>query len=214
MKRIGFATIAVLALFSASVARAQSVQQGAWLYGTPVKVQNATDDNKPVVAQVGTSERFIPPGENHVWVVDRGFFAFTAPTQLTVSAQVCNEVQYVQIAPVPAWAMSNLVPQDLALSENYIASNPSENDLKRRVDDIKKFLDARGQVGRKEMKKELDYWFRTAKKRGFGAVIRRCSSGPHAQGQTIYANNHNYNRQVLTLFVRGSARNGYYLSWY
>jgi len=215
MKRIRFTAIAVLALFSASAALAQSVEQNVWLRGTQIKVQNATDDHKPIVAQVGTSEYFIAPGGNYVWAINRGFFFFAAPTYLTVSAQVCDGVKYVQIVPVPAWAASSLVPQGLALSEDYISKNPSEKDLKRRIDEIKKILDKQGQVGRKEMKKELDRWFKTAKKYGFGAVVRECSSGPYALGQPVSADNlYNYNRRVVTFFVRGNAKNGYYVSWY
>lgn len=178
---------------------------------TLVKLQNSTA--RPIVGQVGTSEQFVPAGESAVWSAGSWLFSY-GTTQLTVTAQICDGVRNIPIASIPAWAASDLLPQGIAISEEYLATNPSEKELKRRVDEIKKFLDVRQQIGRKEMKKELDRWFKIVRKNGFWAVVRRCSSGPYAQSQTIYANSYNYNRQVLTLFVRENPGNGYYVSWY
>lgn len=204
------ACMLVALLFAPTMtALAFQFQQNIWYSGTTVKIVN--DTGVPIVAQVGTSEKFIPAGESKAWNIDGGLFLFSGnSTQLAVGAQICKEIRSSHANP-PAWATNQNLLGGLAITTSYLSSNPRESDLKRKVRLIKKYLDRREQVGRKQLKKELDRWFRGVKRWGF-AGKHECV-GPHVGGPQLSTYSSPNNRRVITLYVRRGAQRGYRIGY-
>lgn len=212
MKRLVF--VVSVALVAAVTASAQvSVRQRVWLRGTTFVVFNDTDDRKPARLHLdGAEVATIPHGGKWSTNIGGGFFIFYEPytsKEFLLTIQVCESlVPATLIIEPPSWATDGLLLGPLALSTNTIPTK--ESALKKRVEEIKKFLDKREVLGRKKMKKELSRWFDEIKKFGFSLVAAGCSNSKTSGVRTRINSDWFYNtKHVRAAYVRGNRESGY-----
>jgi hypothetical protein len=188
--------------------------QSAWLYGTEVVAFNATEDEASVKLVVNNRDfkGVLGSGEHKGVRFGSGLFIFY-PTygyyEAVISAKVCSSsLKTTFISPPPSWAMNTGVLANLALTQDYLDTNPGERELRFRVEEIKRSL--RDRLGHKEMKSELDYWFRSVKRSGITFDGVTCE-GPAIQGVRIpiYDNSYNNTTRTLAVYIRGSRKTGY-----
>jgi hypothetical protein len=96
----------------------------------------------------------------------------------------------------------------LAITREYLATNPDEPSLKHRINAIKSLI--KKELGRKQKEADLKEWFKTVNHLGLKADRATCTN-PQVLVQQVYANNFFYggNRKVV-LVVRADKR-GYHL---
>ena len=135
------------------------VTQNVWSSGTEVKIVNVTD--RFVEAEVGTFHLGVPPGSDRVVVVNPGTIIFSYPVlNLVVTARVCQATRTIPAFVPPPWAADTVSLGSLAITDAYLATNPSEYALRERVRSIGAFLDARGNLGRKAAMRNLEEYVR------------------------------------------------------
>ncbi len=201
--------LVVLALLAApSPAYAQVVQilNPFSVRGVPVKVVNATEDGKAVEVQFGADAHvFLPPNGFAVAKAGGGVLQVPQSMDFAIAALVCDSVVEASRFPVPAWARDpNLAGPSYVHDSWIVANNPGEDELKARVEAIKKYLDERKALGRGRMKDELGDWFKRVRKNGYD-FVRRCDGGIEAQSLRIgvYSGYSNQQQTQITVFVRG-----------
>lgn len=225
--------IAILAFALSSVATDAGAQasfsQRAWLRGTKVVVFNATYDQRPIriILDEKNVDRVLGPGEH--WSASFGgglpiVYTSNQRISLVITAKGCDsQPTRLTVAP-PDWARdesflgaenilaatpgANAGASRLTLSDDYLESRPSEPELKKRVEEIKKFLDH--QLGGKRMKRELDDWFKAAKNVGLAFNGLDCN-GPDIEGVRVDFNVDSWNEshRAIAIYIRGDRARGY-----
>jgi hypothetical protein len=84
---------------------------------------------------------------------------------VSISARICRGTETV--STIPAWAtdVERWGPQ-AAITSEYLQGAPTEDDLKRRVDLLKRALDGGRVLGRDTLKRQVDQWFDVVKETG------------------------------------------------
>jgi hypothetical protein len=113
----------------------------------------------------------------------------------------------VNLAP-PRWAADESIVGALALTKEYLASQPSEPALKKRVEQLTKKLDKR--LGKKAMATELHDWFSVVKRVGIDRRAAICTS-PMTITALVHVQYNLYERRTVMLVVRGDRTHGYHI---
>ncbi|GEM_PF-1846822 len=214
---VRFVCLVVIILLGSAArpARAQriSVSQGVWLHGTLVTVFDATDDEAPIKLVVNDKELngVLGPGQHTGIRFGSGLFIFYPQYgyyEAVISAKVCESAPKTNfIVPPPDWAADKNLLGSLALTPEYLETNPRESELRGRVKAINNFL--RDHLGRKEMQAELKAWFEQVKRSGIKYSEATCN-GPAITGVRVpvYLSDYN-NRRTIAVYIRGSRETGY-----
>ncbi|MBI4094729.1 MAG: hypothetical protein HY435_00865 [Candidatus Liptonbacteria bacterium] len=188
------------AIFCSAAAHAQYVEQHLWLYGDAIKVVNTT--TRPAMIQVGIQELPVPKGERGVWRLGAGFFlSYGYSSQLTVGAKVCDGLTVIRFGP-PEWAGDVSRFGEDAITQGYMASDPSAPELREKVEDLRGTLRSLQPLGWREMGRELRFWFKEISRHG--VVERVACSGDYkvARGYPVHVYHNNQQRRIQTFFLR------------
>lgn len=186
-----------------------TVLWGVNLPHVDVVVINSTTDRAPVQAAIDNKSvrGVLDGGEQHAWRFDQTAWGYAGPMNVQVEIEVCRTTTNSPplVAP-PEWAMDRVFLGDLAITQKFLSSPPSETVLRQRVEDIKKLLDGRGELGRGRMKKELERWFKFCLKVGSRSMGPSC--GDVAQRFVFPLDVTEYfGQRVYILEVRGDGGN-------
>jgi len=172
-----------------------------------IMILNATSDGSLVMPEVGSKRGPILYEARH-WSVR---FSSLTTGDLPITIDVCTSTKPLEgLNFPPAWTMNTAQLGNLALTSDYLSSeNLSENDLKRRIDLIKKSL--RGRLGEKAKEKELSDWFKQVKKGGVKIAGNSCSSPVVLPAMTMswYYWNYYGGPRVTEVVIKGSRSSGY-----
>ncbi len=208
------AVLAVVLFLVATDAVAQaSFSQRAWLHGTKVVVFNATYDCTPLrlLLDDKTIDKVLKCGDP--WSASFGGglpIVYTSNQQisLVITAKGCDTNPTRLVVVPPDWARDESFLGALTMTDEYLNSRPSRPELKKRVEEIKKFLDH--QLGGKRMKGEISDWFKAAKKIGLAFTGLDCN-GPDIEGVRVDFNVDSYNEshRAIAIYIRGDRARGY-----
>ena len=160
-------------LFCTGIALAQEIIPIFGAPKAPIVVINATSDHVPLVAMdTGNNNRsvVVPPGLPGRINVE--FFSEQGDASFAINACSSTAEAYHFNNP-PEWATDTGDFPHVALTSEYLDSRPSKNNLKDRVDGIKRIL--HGQLGEKARVGELNAWFRVVKRDGLATKVINCS---------------------------------------
>lgn len=211
--RMILAVLVVALSFVATDANAQvSFSQRAWLRGVKVVVFNATYDCTPLrlLLDDESVDKVLRCGEP--WSARFGGgspLVYTSnQISLVITAKGCDSQPTRLVVSPPDWAGDLTFLGTLTLTPEYLESRPSEPELKKRVEEIKKFLDH--QLGGKRMKRELNEWFKAAKKVGLAFQGLDCN-GPDIEGVRVVFNVDSWNEshRAIAVYIRGDRNRGY-----
>lgn len=121
--------------------------------------------------------------------------------ELSFAGTICGKI--TSVSTVPPWAGDvERWGATAAITPAYLEQGPTEDDLKRRVEVLKKALDGAKVVGRDGMKHQLDAWFGSVKKTGTW-MMSRCSD-PVATAEPVKTSLYfgSGNQQQVTVYVR------------
>lgn len=199
--------------FPATAASQINLSQSMWLQGTKVLIVNATEDG--LIQLVANGKRIrgtVSPGNNASITFGSGLFVFYPASgyyEAAVSANICKtSSQATFVVPPPDWATDQNLLGSLALTPDYLGSNPRKSELRGRVKAIEKFLHDR--LGEKEMKAELRDWLNAVEKTGLAWRDSSCSD-PVVLGirVPVYLNSYNNAGRTLAVYIRGNRTSGY-----
>lgn len=206
MKKI--LVVLAVAFFLVEVAPVQAQFVSFSLGGptTQVIVLNNTSDGAPLVATIGNKSRALPYAGNR-WGRS---FGFSNGGDVPIFIQVCSAIQPAyRFNSAPDWAANVSKLGDLAITDDYLRSSPSESDLKTRVSEIKNTI--KNQPGKKELSEELTDWFRVVTEQGISPQTSVCGSpitipliALHWQQWYSYGQN-----TVTMITVVGNRKTGY-----
>lgn len=178
---------------------------------TTIIVVNDTSDNTPILADIGGKTPRGSMVQGNRW--GRTFGMFASNGDIPVFAVTCNssEETRFRLHP-PDWATNTQRLGTLALTEAYLATEPSQPELKRRVDEIKKSI--KHDLGKKEMEQELKEFLRSAEAKSLNQRGNLCENPRTLAAVTfhggLYWDSYYYQNKVTILIVRGSRENGYH----
>ena len=211
--RIALLLVPVVFAIASPVSAQVYFSQRAWLRGTTVVVLNAPDAQRPIriILNAKNVDRVLSPGDH--WSASFGgglpiVYASNQYVQLVITAKGCNSQPTRLVVVPPDWARDDSFLGALTLTDEYLNSKPTEPELKKRVEEIKKFLD--NQLGGKRMKRELDQWFRAAKKASLAFYGLACN-GPDIEGVRVNfsIDSYNENHKAIAVYIRGDRASGY-----
>ena len=133
-----------------------------------------------------------------------GYWYWPASDQLVVTISACTDVAAESYIWTPgAWAFDDAIAGPNAFTREYLEGNPPVSDLEKRVEGIKKYLDARKQIGRGGMKVLLRQWLKLVKKEGITYYRPECIN-PVLYGNPVTINRFSRGTETQVLFVRGT----------
>lgn len=182
-----------------------------WSDGVRVVVVNDTADQR--ICRIEVDGRYVGnvhPGQtvpvfryNGLWIVSTTGYQ----RQLSITAKVCREAKEVQnFYAAPSWVLDERIVGSKAdlLADAFLRANPPEQEVKKRVEQLKKLLDERKLMGRGELKRQVDTWYGFVKSNGVERTEIQCED-PVAVSTTVYVYGNTYERsRTSTLFLRGS----------
>lgn len=166
-----------------------------------VRVKNATSES--YVLNFGGGKRLLAPGE------EVAFRSWQTHVDLPVYAERCSP-DHVAIFGVPSWAQDPKIVGPHTIEDSFLEAQPTEGEIRQRVEAAKRALGAREYLGRREMKRALDQWFSRARRGGLRIEVPLCNpetvSAPYRVSFRD-SGGHRYGT-VLALFIRedGSGR--------
>jgi hypothetical protein len=209
----GYVRSLVLSLLScvlipSQFAVAQSFGIGFGLPTVQIIVVNNTDDGF-VMPTIGdkSGPMLVRSGR---W--PRIYGTYSPLGQIPIFVQVCATAEpAIHFNAPPSWTVT--LEPTLALSNEYLATNPSASALKHRVEQLERFT--HDQLGGKLERNELKAWFKTVKDQGISAQGFNCGSPVSVPALTFQwgalIGNGGYN-MVTIVNVVGSRKTGYRLN--
>ena len=206
--------MALLLVVSAlAMAHAQSsIVIGYNVAGTTFKVLNATDDNSligPVID--GQQDRYLTPrGAIFKRPYSSLFGINNGPTRLDFEIYGCRNEHPVMAGTFynpPPWASDKTYLEELAITQEYLASNPNEDQLRARVDAIKDLLNNLRELGRKDKINELGAWYKSVKKTSVKVQDQVCGN-PQIMHGMINVQQW-YGHDTILVTVTGTAAGGF-----
>ncbi|MGB7957457.1 MAG: hypothetical protein WCF77_01250 [Minisyncoccia bacterium] len=199
-------TITFAFLFSLLTVVSSAQELGHIGFGGPktrLIVLNEVSDGTLLWAQIGGQATKQPIGPGGQW--SRGF-TYGTNGSVEVRLTVCpvHETVRNSVIEPPEWAMNEKLGAN-ALTEEFLRSDPSEKDVRKRVEGIEKSLD--GRLGRREKISELEGWLRTVRQSGLTPAATSCRN---RQVDTFVqdVSQWGYGR-TITIVVHGSLIAGY-----
>ena len=197
--------LAMVFLLAAALLSAQhTIFTVGHVAGTDLRVLNATSDGSSLQLTVNNRavRGFLLPGMDP-WKGHYGPGYGDVPVIIRACAVTAERT--INLAP-PRWATDESVVGALALTRQYLAGQPSEPALKKRVEQLEKKLDKR--LGRKAMVTEIRDWFGAVKRVGIGRSASACVS-PVTLVVRLRVQYNLYERRTVMLVVRGDRGHGY-----
>ncbi len=207
MELITKIAVGAVVFFGTGIASAQQIIPIFGAPKAPVVIINATSDHTTLVA--------MDTGNNHSVIVWPGvpgrinveFFSEQGDASFAINACSSAEQAYHFNGP-PDWATDVRNFPEVALTEEYLGSHPSEKNLKDRVNGIKRIL--HGQLGEKAMTSELSAWFKIVKRDGFSTKVVNCANAFPIPVRIASATLLNNLGSQVTVVISGSRANGYH----
>lgn len=176
----------------------------------PVTVINATSDRVPLIAIDTANHRNVVVEPGSPGRINVEFFSEQGDAFFAIDACSSTQKAYRFNSP-PDWATDAGDFPDVALTQEYLASRPSEENLKNRVDKIKRVL--HGQLGGKEKASELNSWFKLVKRAGISTEVVACNDAIPVPVRIASATLlYNLGSQT-TVVISGSRARGYYATY-
>ncbi len=179
-----------------------------------VIIVNKTDDNTPLETSVDNAyaKGYLQQDSQHIWQFDETAFGYNGPARVEVMIKACRVLRTPSADALngpPSWATDEKFLGTLALTDAYLETDPGERDLGSHVNAIKSFLDRRGELTRKQMKKDLDSWFKEVRRAGLRQTAPLCST---ADAQLIVGTvdvTSYWGRRPYVIEVTGNRDEGY-----
>jgi hypothetical protein len=173
---------------------------------------NSTSDGSPIGPVVdGQQNRTLTQsGGIFTRTFSETAWDYNGPAQIDFEIYACRNV--VPVLPnltqgLPEWAMDESRFGSTAITTSFLASNPSETDVRNRVDAIKRSIDQRDELGKKESKRELDEWFKAVRKLNPRQSDQLCGDAQIIHG-TLDVSQY-WGRRVALITVTGDRTKGY-----
>jgi hypothetical protein len=196
--------VMVLLLAAASLSAQHTISVFGHTPGIDLRILNDTTDKAPLQLTVNSRDvrGFLLPGMDP-WRGHYGSGYGDVPIVIRACAAIAERT--VNLAP-PRWAADEGLVGGLALTKEYLAGQPSEPDLKKRVEQLEKKLSKR--LGHREMIAELHDWFNAVKHLGINRSVQVCGN-PVTLTALVHVQYNLYERRTVMLVVRGDRKHGY-----
>ncbi len=166
--------MAALFAFLPLTAAAQIANIFSGSFGGPntnITIINNTSDNSPIMPTIeGRTGRIIWQGNSFEY----GFGPYTnGGGEIQIEVQVCSETQTVyQFNSAPSWPDNIAEPNGLAITDAWLRTEPTKNDLRERVEIIKRFM--HDQPGGGDYISQLKSWLKDVDKHGIARTGDSC----------------------------------------
>lgn len=162
-----------------------------------VRVANATTstfrvhfDEKQAMANPGETVRFgvklLHGRERHIRLL----------------ATRCEHLPLRAAHPIPEWVQDEALVGSAAISDEFLAGNPSHGAVKRRASEAKRMLDGRAVPEREQMKQALDEWVRGVGRHGLKGTVRVCLGTQSTPEITLRLRDDGGPKRVLVYAIR------------
>lgn len=173
---------------------------------TNVTVFNDTADNMPINISINGKSAPMLFTRTGSWTRSFGYGTF-ANTQVVVN--VCRDTpkKINSFVEPPAWSASVDDLHDLAITNDYLTTNPDESTMKARVKAINALYNK--QLGGKEKINELNAWLKSVEKHGLRTEGLTCEN-PYLVVTVPDISQWGYGNNIVFL-VQGSKEKGYWM---
>jgi hypothetical protein len=182
--------------------------------GSPLVVE-AADPNKhrlQVIAMLSHGEAWTQTfGAGHFYL-SRAFGRGYDYAQLGLVVQVCRDGfgRQTRFTVPPSWAADPaFIGDDLALTEEFLRSNPAEPVLKDRVRQIERRLDQEKFLGRGEKKSDIKHWYNEVRKHQISNAAPACLDPVAVPLRFTIHDPYYYSGRTRIFVIRADRRGGY-----
>ncbi|MDE2018912.1 MAG: hypothetical protein KGJ13_01045 [Patescibacteria group bacterium] len=199
--------LALFSLLAAPLAAQSILTFGLGRFpGSDVTLENDTTDAVLQLMVNGKMIRGYMPYASTPW---HGFFG-PGFGDLAMKVWACSSITSTTVyaAGIPDWATDPTIVGGLAITEGFLDSQPSEPVLHRRIEDLKRTLDQQKRLGRKDMKKDLDFWYKGVKRVGLVHEEPVCVNAKTIEIRTRIAYD-TFDRLAVPIRITGDRERGY-----